>query len=186
MPSPTPAELHAQADALWRSIRPDDPAAVHYAEAALMLLSGRPGSQRRASKWISALHRYEEHWHEVGHAPREKTRVMASLPAVERNLGEWARYQRRFEDQLNAYQWARLEVSPAFEWDPLEILWRVRFIECVTFVQANRRLPRLHAGDRGEFVLARWLGRQMHRLQTGRLDQKRSEELHGLLRLSRR
>ncbi|WP_448711954.1 hypothetical protein [Microbacterium profundi] len=110
---------------------------------------------------------------------------MASLSAEERNLGEWARYQRRFEDQLNAYQRARLDVSPAFEWDPLEALWRARFIECLSFVQANRRLPRLHADERVEFVLARWLGRQMQRLQTGRLDQKRTDELQGLLRFSR-
>ncbi|MGP6178554.1 hypothetical protein ACTU6U_14780 [Microbacterium sp. A196] len=185
MHAPTSAELHAHADALWRPTHPDDLAAARYADAAALLLSGRPGAQRRATNWAATLHRYEDHWREVGHAPREKTRAMASLPTKERNLGEWARYQRRFEDQLNAYQSARLDLSPAFEWDPLETLWRARFIECVTFVQANRRLPRLHADDRVEFASARWLGRQLLRLQDGRLDQKRTEELHGLLRFSR-
>lgn len=185
MPSPTPDELHAHADALWRSTHHSDPAAERYAYAAARLLTGRTSSQRRATNWISVLHSYEDHWRLVGQSPREKTRAMASLSAEERNLGEWARYQRRFEDQLNAYQRARLDVSPAFEWDPLEALWRARFIECLSFVQANRRLPRLHADERVEFVLARWLGRQMQRLQTGRLDQKRTDELQGLLRFSR-
>lgn len=185
MPSPTPTELHNHADAFWRSTHPDDAVAAQYAEAAALLFSGRSGAHRRASNWVCTLHRYEDHWRETGHAPREKTRAMASLPTEERNLGEWARYQRRFKDQLNAYQHARLDVSPAFEWDPLEALWRARFIDCVTFVRANRRLPRLHADERDEFVLARWLGRQMHRLQTGQLDQKRTDELQALLRLSR-
>lgn len=185
MPSLTPAELHTRADALWRSTHPDDPVAERYAEATALLFNGRSGAQRRATNWVSTLHRYEDYWRVVGHTPREKTRAMASLPAEERNLGEWARYQRRFEDQLNAYQRARLDLSPAFEWDPLETLWRARFIECMTFVQANRRLPRLHADDRVEFALARWLGRQLLRLQDGRLDQKRTEKLHDLLRLSR-
>lgn len=113
MPASTSADLHAHADALWRSTHPGDLAAARYADAAALLLSARPGAHRRATKWLSALHRYEDHWRDVGHTPREKTRAMASLSAEERNLGEWARYQRRFEDQLNAYQRARLDVSPA-------------------------------------------------------------------------
>lgn len=186
MPAPSHEELHAQALALWHSTQPNDPAAMIYADAVTILFIGGSVRQRRATKWIVTLHRYEDHWREIGHAPRENTRDRSTLPDEERNLGEWARYQRRFEDQLNGYQRARLDVSPAFEWDPLETQWRGRFVACVTFVQINGRLPRLHADDRDEFALARWLGRQLYRLQSGRLDQKRARELHHLIRISRR
>ncbi|MFD7871517.1 hypothetical protein ACFV3I_13595 [Microbacterium sp. NPDC059771] len=186
MPSPTPEDLHAQADALWRSTNPADPSADSFAQAVELVLTGRTGAPRRVANWVQALHRYEGHWGENERSPRENTRARDTLPADERRLGEWARYQRRFADQLNGYQHARLDVSPAFEWDPLETLWQTRFMACATFVRINRRLPRLHADDRAEFLLARWLGRQLHRLQTGRLEQTRADDLHRLLRISRR
>lgn len=104
----------------------------------------------------------------------------------ERHLGEWARYQRRFEGGLNAYQRARLDVSPAFEWDPLDRAWNERFEECERFVAAHRTLPRLHAADRAEFVLARWLGRQLLRLRNGRLERARTQKLLRLIREARR
>lgn len=112
--------------------------------------------------------------------------MKATLTDEERNLGEWARYQRRFEDRLNAYQRARLDVSPAFDWDPLEHIWNERFAACVAFFEKTGTLPRLNAADTAEFTLARWLGRQLHRLKTGRLEQKRADALHRLLRLRKR
>lgn len=186
MPSPTPEDLHTQANALWRSTNPVDPAADRFAQTVELVLAGQTGVPRRVVSWVRTLHRYEDHWDENGRSPRENTRARDTLPAEERRLGEWARYQRRFEDQLNGYQHARLDVSPAFEWDPLETLWQARFLACQTFVRINRRLPRLHADDHAEFVLARWLGRQLYRLQRGRLEQARADELHRLLRVSRR
>lgn len=186
MPTSTPAELHVQADALWRSIHPDDPAADHFSDIVRLLLKGRSGTPRRVTKWVNVLHRYEEHWHQTGRHPRENTRARDTLPDAERRLGEWARYQRRFEHQLNGYQRARLDVSPAFEWDPLDTRWQARLTECENFVRRTGELPRLRAEHRDEFVLARWLGRQLHRLQTGRLEQKHAAELQRLLWISRR
>lgn len=183
VPAPTPDDLHVLADALWRSLDPDDPRAIRYSAAASAILAGAPVGPKRAVKWITTLHRYESHWRVAGRTPRENTRARTTLTDEERRLGEWARYQRRFEDQLNAYQRARLDVSPAFEWDPLERVWRTRFIACVQFVEATGTLPRLRADDGAEFVLARWLGRQLHRLQTGALEQQRATDLHRLLRL---
>jgi hypothetical protein len=180
---PTPEDLHVRADALWRRAGAEDSAAERYARAAWLILHGRPVSHRRAANWVSTLHRYEDHWREAGRAPRENTRAKSTLPDDERNLGEWARYQRRFEDRLNAYQRARLDVSPAFDWDPLEHIWHQRFDACVVFLEQTGALPRLNAEDTAEFALARWLGRQLHRLQTGRLDKKRTDALHRLLRL---
>ncbi len=90
----------------------------------------------------------------LGRAPRENTRARTTLGDEERRLGEWARYQRRFEDQLNAYQRARLDVSPAFDWDPLESVWRTNLAACVTFVKDMGDLPRLNGEDAREFALA--------------------------------
>lgn len=120
MPLPRPEDLHAQSDALWRSTNLADPAADRFAQAVELVLAGQAAAPRRVANWMQALHRYERHWGENGRSPRENTRARDTLPADERRLGEWARYQRRFEDQLNGYQHARLDVSPAFEWDPLE------------------------------------------------------------------
>lgn len=186
VPTPTPADLHARADAIWRLAYPNDVGADIYSAAAAALLEGLSARSQRAAKWVQTLHRYEDHWRERGHAPRENTRARHTLSPEERRLGEWGRYQRRFEDQLNAYQRARLDVSPAFEWDPLERLWRERFDACSRFVDQTHALPRLSADDREEFVLARWLGRQLHRLQDGALEVSRAEDLNRLLRRSRR
>lgn len=178
--------MHAQADALWRSSGVDDPAAERYSAAAARFLASEASPHRRVTNWVAAIHRYENHWRAHGRAPRENTRDRATLPDEERNLGEWARYQRRFEEQLNAYQRARLDVSPAFEWDPLAHMWRTRFAACVRFVRETGALPRLNAADPVEFALARWLGRQLYRLQTGSLEEQRAKALHRLLRAQRR
>lgn len=185
VPTPTPADLHARADAIWRPVCPGDAGANIYSATAAAMLAGTAVRSPRAAKWVHSLDRYEDHWRERGHAPRENTRARHTLPPEERRLGEWGRYQRRFEDQLNAYQRARLDVSPAFEWDPLGRQWRERFAACVRFVDRRGTLPRLSASDREEFALARWLGRQLFRLQAGSLDEARVHELHRLLRWPR-
>lgn len=185
MPAPTPEELHARAERLLRAAGTVDPISQRFAASVTLALDGDVVRQRRALNWITSLHEYEEHWRRVGRTPRENTRARATLSDDERNLGEWARYQRRFEEQLNTYQRCRLDVSPAFEWDPLETLWHAQFAAVVQFVDAHGQLPRLHAGDRVEFVLARWLGRQLRRLQMGLLDQNRADAIHRLLRSGR-
>ena len=126
-----------------------------YSTTAAAVLEGLATKLARAAKWVHTLHRYEDHWLHCGHAPRENTRARHTLTADERRLGEWGRYQRRFEDQLNAYQRARLDVSPAFEWDPLGRHWRERLAACARFVDHRGALPRLSAVDRDEFGLAR-------------------------------
>lgn len=186
MPTPTPHDLYAHAHALWRSLAPDDRAAARYDSAERQLLEDQPSTHRRASNWVGSLHRYEDFWRQAGRTPRENTRSKATLSSGERNLGEWARYQRRFEEELNAYQRARLDVSPAFDWDPLEHIWRQKFADCVHFFERTGALPRLNAVDRVEFTLARWLGRQLQRLKVGKLEGERADALHRLLRLRRR
>lgn len=186
MRASTPAELHAEAEQLRRSEGPVDPVADRFATVVTLVLDDQVVPQRRAVNWISSLHAYEDHWRDLGRAPRENTRARATLTDEERHLGEWARYQRRFEGGLNAYQRARLDVSPAFEWDPLDRVWNERFEACERFVIAHRTLPRLHAADRTEFLLARWLGRQLLRLRSGRLEEVRTRQLHRLLREARR
>lgn len=186
VPTPTPADLHARADAIWRPAYPNDAGADTYSVTAAALLGGSATKSQRAAKWVFTLLRYEDHWRERGHAPRENTRARHTLTPGERRLGEWGRYQRCFEGQLNAYQRARLDVSPAFERDPLKRLWRERFDACSRFLDQTHALPRLSADDREEFVLARWLERQLHRLQVGALQVSRAEDLHRLLRRSRR
>lgn len=186
VPALIPEELHVRAQRLWHAEGSFDPAAEQFSAAVSRALASQPVPQRRAMNWILSLHRYEEHWRRFGRTPRENTRAKATLPDDERNLGEWARYQRRFEGRLNAYQRARLDVSPAFDWDPLEHAWTLKFVACERFMTATGVLPRLHAADRSEFVLARWLGRQLFRLQSGRLEENRANAIHRLLRGGRR
>lgn len=178
----TSAELHAQADLLWRSIAPDDAEAARSAAAIESILLGRQPVHFRATNWGLKLHRYEGYWFLHGRTPRENTRNRDTLPATERNLGEWARYQRRFEDQLNEYQHARLEVSPAFRWDPWSSVWQTNLAACIVHRERAGSLPRLTSADSVEFALARWLGRQLYRLQRGHLVAERAELLQTLLR----
>ena len=178
--------LHTLADAIRRAIAPDDPAAARYADAAHRVLTGAPTVHARPTKWINTLHRYEHFWEERNRAPRENTRARHTLTADERHLGEWARYQRRYEEQLNAYQRARLEVSPAFEWDPRAANWQRNLTACHLHRLRTGDLPRLNRDDSTEFALARWLGRQLLRLQYSQLHPDRARRLEGLLDPRRR
>ena len=147
----------------------------------------RPGDLptigRRSTNWVRALIRFEDFTRCEGRTPRENTRVRGSIPSPERRLGEWARYQRRFEDGLSAYQRARLDVSPYFEWDIGESTWKSRFDACVRFRLKHGRLPVLTKRDDEEFSLARWLGRQLRALQLGMLGAERASRLEKLLKL---
>ena len=178
----TNEELHTLADAAREAIDPHDMEGLRYSDATSRLLAGRGVIYPRATKWIMTLHAYEQFMNEHGKRPRENTRARHTLSAEERHLGEWARYQRRFEDRLNAYQIARLEVSTAFEWDPRSATWNARLAACNEHRQRTGQLPRLLNSDPTEFALARWLGRQLRNLQAGRLEDTRTQRLTALLR----
>jgi len=179
--APTPEQLHARALAVWEPHDPDDTVAARYASAEASMLAGRHTGHRRAERWVTALHRYEHFWRSSGHRPRENTRARSTLPAAERRMGEWARYQRRFENKLNSYQHARLDVSPAFTWHPWGTTWQANLTACLDFLERAGRPPRLNHRDDHEFALARWLGRQLHRLQQGQLPADRARALDALL-----
>ncbi|WP_251449382.1 hypothetical protein [Microbacterium sp. Marseille-Q6648] len=173
--------LHAMADAIWRAADPGDTAAARYAAAAEHFLSGVPVVYVRPTKWILTLRAYERFWEQHDRTPRENTRARSTLPAAERHLGEWARYQRRFEEHLNGYQLGRLEVSPAFVWDLRGANWHRHLIACHAHRAESGQLPRLNADDTEEFALARWLGRQLRRLQLGNLTPAQTRQLSLLL-----
>lgn len=182
-----PADLHARAVRLWRQTGEPDALSASYAEADRLLSpGGEPkygGSSKRAANWVAALHRYENFARTNGRNPRENTRNRASLPGDERRLGEWARYQRRFPEALTSYQRIRLDVSPAFDWDPLERVWQAQLAACLRHLRDHGRLPHLNGSERAEFILARWLGRQLRQLQTGTLRKDRAILLTHLLDL---
>jgi hypothetical protein len=182
----TSTALHERAVALWKQDADPDPRSAQYAEAdslsATADLAGH-AANKRAANWVAALIRYEDFWRENGRTARENTRNRSSLPAAERRLGEWGRYQRRFEDNLCRYQKIRLDISPAFSWDPLEHEWQLSLGKCIRHVQEMGRLPYLNAADPAEFALARWLGRQLRQLQAGTLPESRTAHLAALLRL---
>lgn len=175
------AELHALADTIWRATDPGDARATRSAAAAEDVLRGAAVRYVRATKWSLSLHCYEQFWSDHARTPRENTRARDTLPDGERHLGEWARYQRRFEEHLDPYQRSRLEVSPAFEWDIRAVNWNRNLAACHAHRYRTGHLPRLNGDDPVEFALARWLGRQLRRLQTGNLDPERARRLHTLL-----
>lgn len=174
-------ELHALADALRMTIDPHDHEGLRYSDAASRLLTQQKALYPRATKWSMALLGYERFYRDHGRRARENTRARHTLGDVERHLGEWARYQRRFESRLNAYQLARLEVSPAFDWDPRGATWDRQLAGCVEHRRRTGRLPTHAVSDPTELALARWLARQLRSLQKGRLDPDRAGRLSLLL-----
>ena len=181
---PTPEELHRRALQRWRASNETDPASELYVLADMVITFGieteQPAS-KRAMNWAMALKRYEQFWRGSGRSARENTKIRATLPTSEGRLGEWARYQRRFSGHLTAFQAARLEVSPAFSWDPVESAWNTRFDACLRHLEAENRLPFLNGDNTEEFALARWLNRQLHQLQTGAQPPSRAARLAELL-----
>ena len=178
----------SRAQALWTAEPQLDTRSARYAEADRSRAEGsndwgRTG--RRAAQWVDALHAYEDFADARGRAPRENTRNRSELPAAERRMGEWARYQRRFDEKLCRYQVIRLDLSPAFAWDPHEHLWQQNFAACVAHFRMTRRMPYLNGSDQSEFALARWLGRQLRQMQTGSLPASRATQIAELLALRR-
>ena len=181
---PTPAQLHQRAMKLWPDGLEWDARSSLLRSVEAELVSGvdelRLRVGRRAANWISTLQRHEQFWRDIERAPREKTRNPATLPDEERWLGEWSRYQRRTE-LLNQYQLIRLDISPSFSWDPQESAWIANYDACARHKRMNGSLPRLTSSDRDEFVLARWLGRQLRQLQSGTMPEGRAVLLPSLL-----
>ncbi len=181
---PTPEELHHRALQRWRANNETDPASEQYVHADMVVTFGIETEQppsRRAMNWATTLRRYEQFWCDVGRSARENTKVRSTLPVSERLLGEWARYQRRFEDHLTAFQEIRLEVSTAFSWDPVDSAWNARLDACRRHVETTGRLPFLNGDNAEEFAVARWLNRQLHQLQTGGQPPARAARLTELL-----
>jgi len=181
----SPVTLHALAVRRWHQLQDPDPRSQLYAEAdveppSARIRSAPPGGARQAN-WVDTLRRYEQFWNETGSAPRENTRNRSTLPAVERRLGEWARYQRRFQDGLCRYQVLRLDVSPAFVWDMQGDRWDQNYERCLQVISRIGELPQLTSGDAEQFVSARWLNRQLRLIQSGLLAERRSALIAKLL-----
>jgi hypothetical protein len=185
----TPQQLHLKAFARWKPLDDRDPQSWDFIDADAAVSHGldpqRVTTSRLAVKWVNLLHRYETFWSEFWR-PRENTRNRQSLPAAERHLGEWARYQRRFEDGLTLFQKVRLDVSPAFSWNPWGDRWEQNLALCTAFAEAHDQLPRLTIEDPEEFALARWLNRQLALLKAGTLPITRADRLRALLAHERR
>lgn len=180
--------IHLDAVTSWAEEGEQDLASIKYLSAEALDLGLpvgdiRPGA--RAEFWVSRLYAYELHWNAEGRAPREHTRDLSTLSQWERNLGEWARYQRRFDRELSAFQRHRLDRSPAFDWDPNEAAWDRNLNEAIRIVVREGRLPYLNGSDRSEFVIGRWLGRQLRLQQRGSLSKRRNTLLEALLSLAR-
>jgi len=142
----------------------------------------KPGG-RRSGNWIGAIRRYEAFGQLHDHAPRENTRRRETLPVIERRLGEWARYQRRFEGGLCRYQEIRLDTSYWFQWDPQDATWQAQLDACLRWVAEHGQLPRLSKADRNEFLLARWVNRQLQQMKTAGLGAERLQRFERLLAL---
>ena len=183
-----PRSLHTQAASLWvasgtvdNNSEQDEAAGRAVAFGTSV---GRDGPPRRSANWAQALNKYETFWRngDPHRSARENTRNRSALPKEERNLAEWARYQRRFQERLSTFQLVRLDMSPAFEWDPIDAAWQSHLRECHEFVAATTRLPVLNSADRNEYLLARWLNRQTRQQLHGRLTSSRATALTVLIR----
>jgi hypothetical protein len=178
----TPRALYSFASIIWAETADEDPRSAIYeaVEEKLTRGSGAPVAAR-PYRWLRQLHEYEAFWTVSGKAPRENTRDRPSLPAEERRSGEWARYQRRFERDLNSSQHIRLDVSPAFEWDPWEATWQRKLRAYASHLARTGRLPTLDSTDQKIFALARWFTRQLQLLQTGMLADHRAAAIKNVL-----
>lgn len=183
----TPEELHAKAFALYTRGDNGDERSALYAQADERVANGsepirRVGAKRPAN-WATELFNHEVFWREHGRRARENARDRASLTAGERRLGEWARYQRRFEDGLCLYQKIRLDVSPVFVWDPHESDWQKAIDGCIEDVRRTGQLPHLNSADPEEFARARWFRRQLRQMKTGTLRTNRADRVSAVLGL---
>jgi len=177
----SPRTLYTFASAMWTETDDDEQSALYEAaEEKITRDSGAPVPARQ-QRWILRLHAYERFWIGHGRSARENTRNRATLPVDERRLGEWARYQRRFEPELSGYQRLRLDVSPAFDWDPQQASWQRNMTACQSFLAQTGSLPRLDSNDRDQFAAARWLARQLRLVQSGGISTARQATIGKLL-----
>ena len=187
MPGTNPHDhLASRAEELWIKEPDPDPRSARYAAAdknRAYRASPQPANTRRPANWISALYSYEEFWRENGRTPRENTRDLATLPAEERRKGGWAGYQRKFEEKLCRYQIIRLDLSPAFEWDPQEHVWQKNYAAYLHHLHLTGNPPYLNGADPAEFALGRWFNRQLRQLQIGAQPKSRADQLAVLLAL---
>jgi hypothetical protein len=185
MQRPEILRTHLKAAANYRPT-PFDLTSAGYIEAERILLDLPPNSElrpgRRHRNWVGKLHAYESLTELNGRTPRENTRNRAALPAPERRLAEWARYQRRLEDDLCNFQRIRLDVSPAFEWDPQQAAWDAHSFACIHRATTTGQLPHLNSTDLVEFTNARWLGRQLRQLRMGTLLPDRAARINEMLK----
>lgn len=148
----TSRALQGAAIQAWRNLSDlDRDRSARYADtndhASSGAASPRSGRAGRACNWVAALYRCEAFWRTHAHAPRENTRDHKALPAGERRMGEWARYQRRVEERLYLY--------------------------CTRHFEVTGMLTRLNSNSQTEFALARWLARQLRHYQRGTLPKPR-------------
>ncbi|WP_104126719.1 hypothetical protein [Cryobacterium sp. Y57] len=187
MPGTNPQDhLSSRAKELWLNEPDPGPRSARYAAADTNDADGdapQPANTRRPVNWVSTLYGYEEFWRENGRSPRENTRNLATLPAEERRKGGWAGYQRKFEERLCRYQIIRLDLSPAFEWDPQENIWQKNFAAYVHHLQRTGNPPYLNGADSVEFALGRWFNRQLRQLQIDAQPKNRADQLAVLLAL---
>lgn len=182
----TSRTLYLHASILWGAVADTDPRSARYAAAEDRITLNSDGSvPPRQRRWISQLHTYEAFWVEHGKSARENTRDRSSLPDEERRLGEWARYQRRNRAALCIYQTIRLDVSPAFEWDPQTAAWNSNIAACRRHLLTTGTLPILDASDPDQFTLARWLGRQLDLRRRHLLPPSRATQLDTLMDMSK-
>ncbi|WP_354576848.1 hypothetical protein [Frigoribacterium sp. UYMn621] len=188
-PMRNPTELHEKAARRWREAQRADTESERDEEAGRAVAFEVPivweGPTSRAMNWARALEAYEMFWRtsRPRRAPRENSRNRSSLPRAEGRLGEWARYQRRFQDRLSEFQRIRLTASPAFHWDPVEAAWMTHLELCRLHYVIHRRLPLLNGDNAEEFALARWLNRQLRQLQMGTQPPARASFLAEVLSL---
>jgi len=177
--------LYLHASILWGATVDTDPRSARYEAAENHITLGSAGPvPARQHRWITQLHTYEQFWSDTGKTARENTRNRSSLPTEERRLGEWARYQRRKRAELCIYQTIRLDVSPAFQWDPQTAAWNSNYSACRRHLLATGTLPILDATDPDQFALARWLGRQLDLRRQHLLPPPRAAQLDSLMDLN--
>ncbi|MBC7593923.1 MAG: helicase associated domain-containing protein [Kineosporiaceae bacterium] len=180
-------ELHKKAAMLWRATKSLDQQSARDEAAGRSVAYGVPVVWDGPANWARSLASYEGFWStsNPNRAPRENTRNRQSLSQEERNHGEWARRQRRYRVRLSAFQVERLNVSPAFRWDPVQSSWADRLQECRIFLDKKGQLPRLSRTDSHEYQMARWLNRQLRQLRDGKLSPARAAALDAFLRHDR-
>ena len=112
-------------------------------------------ASRRIRVWLERCVAVESFVLEANRYPTE-----AAADPAERLLGTWLRYQRRARHTLSDYQRGRLELLPAWSWNPRSDTWHDQLHDYEDFVRQNGRAPRRGSADRRESTLAVWMMNQ--------------------------